>query len=362
MRHPVVFVSWEWVTAWMQSVGQDYRALILLVRAEDGSLRAILPLARARKRVEGMLLPATTLTFCSSLECYPDHLDLICEAQCDAAGVLDACWEFLSQQKLIGAVVSLPFLAADGALSRYVEERMRTGMRVEKTSEVLSPRVDLSPGYAAYLAAMSKKKRYNLTRERKILCEDRSAQLHRVTDESSLRQAIDDLFDLHAKRAEDKGMASTFQGGSIVRFHELLASSLGESLHLYQLRIDGRPIATIYGFVIGLEFSFYQAGFDPAWKKLSPGKVLISMVMEQLAQAGITSFDFLGGSDEYKQFWATDARSMNAFLAFPRSPAGYFHSFAYDIARTLRAARKRFRAWQSARAQPAKANESATAA
>ena len=328
MRHPVVFLSWEWITSWMDTVAQERAALILFVREPEGRLVAILPLARWRGAVEGMPLPVTALTICGSMECYPDHLDIVCAADSDGHRLLDACFEHLRRSKLLESVLYFPFLAGHGFLATYLSGAATTRLRVNSLGDLPSPCVDLRGGYAAYLAAMGKKKRYNLNRERKILCEENAVTFARIPAGES-KGAIESLFDLHERRARDKSMASTFKGSSIVGFHQALATKLGDQLRLYQLQANGLPIASIYGFVLQGEFSFYQAGFDPAWKKLSPGKILISLVMEQLAAEEVVTFDFLGGSDEYKQFWATGSRPMSSFIAFTPTASGSFSSFQF---------------------------------
>jgi CelD/BcsL family acetyltransferase involved in cellulose biosynthesis len=324
MRHPVIFLSWEWLISWLDSASQGYELTVLFVRDATGELVAILPLARARRRAEYMPFAASLTTFCGSLETHPDHLDLICATNADAERILGECFDFLARERLLGNVLYFPYLATDGALARFLASPRAGRFHAERVVTIVSPYVDLGTGYESYLAGMSKKKRYNLTRERKILCEDKGARMTRVVDEATLGPAIDALFRLHAQRAQDLGRESNFRGASTIAFHRQLAGRLlaQDQVRLYQLELDGQAIATVYGFIQGGEFSFFQAGFDPALKKLSPGKVLIGLVLEELTTQQVVLFDFLGGGDEYKQFWATGNRSMDSYLAFHHTAAG----------------------------------------
>jgi CelD/BcsL family acetyltransferase involved in cellulose biosynthesis len=105
--------------------------------------------------------------------------------------------------------------------------------------------------------------------------------------------------------------------------------------------------------VLAGEFSFFQAGFDPAWKKLSPGKVLIGMVMEESAAQNIRVFDFLGGSDEYKQFWATGSRPMVSLVGFSSTLSGSAVRLALHARQAIKAIWLRMRSSTSKRSDVA---------
>jgi CelD/BcsL family acetyltransferase involved in cellulose biosynthesis len=325
MRHPVIFLGWDWLVSWLDTAASGWQLQVLFVRDASGELVAILPLARARRRAEFMPFAATLTTFCGSLDTHPDHLDVICAADADGQHILARCFDFLARERLLGSVLYFPYLAEGGELTRFLASPAGARLHAQRVVSIISPFVDLAAGYEAYLAAMSKKKRYNLTRERKILCEDKGAKVTRVSTPEALGPAIDELFRLHHQRAQDLGRESHFGGETTVGFHRELAGRLlaNDQVRLYQLELEGKAIATVYGFIQGGEFSFFQAGFDPEWKKLSPGKVLIGRVMEELAARQVVLFDFLGGGDEYKQFWATGNRSMESVLAFNDTMAGW---------------------------------------
>ena len=85
MRHPVIFLGWEWLVSWLDAAASGWQLQVLFVRDDSGALVAILPLARARRRAEFMPFAATLTTFCGSLDTHPDHLDLIPVGQVIAA-------------------------------------------------------------------------------------------------------------------------------------------------------------------------------------------------------------------------------------------------------------------------------------
>jgi CelD/BcsL family acetyltransferase involved in cellulose biosynthesis len=354
-RQPVVFLSWSWIASWLESDPAGRQPRILFIRNASDELLGILPLARRRTRVG--ILPASVLTFCG-VELYPDHLDLVCAQDADGQAMLAACFAFFGSMGERSAVLDLPFLAAEGFFARYLQGGTSGSYAIETITPVSSSYADLSEGYEAYLSRMSKKKRYNLTRERKILCEQHGALFERIDAPDSIAGGIDSLFELHAKRAVDKGLASNFAGADLNRFHRSLAAALSGTgqVRLYRLKVPQGPIATLYGFAMGREFSFYQIGFDPAWKKFSPGKVTISMALEQLAAEGVGLFDFLAGEDEYKQYWVSGRRQMLSFVGFDRSVAGYLSRLGYRALGYARRVRRRLMAPKGARTEPVAAS------
>ena len=89
---------------------------------------------------------------------------------------------------------------------------------------------------------------------------------------------------------------------------------------MYALRIGTRTAAVHYGFQAGTRAYYYIGGFDPELATLSPGKLITASALEEAITEGATTYDFLGGREEYKYEWgATDCPRITRHL---RRPAG----------------------------------------
>src|SRR5439155_184650 len=73
-------------------------------------------------------------------------------------------------------------------------------------------------------------------------------------------------------------------------------------LRLFILRLDGRPAAALHGYQYGGVFSFYQAGFDPAFAKQSVGLVTMALAIKSAIEEGADEYDLLHGAEPLLNF------------------------------------------------------------
>lgn len=135
---------------------------------------------------------------------------------------------------------------------------------------------------------------------------------------------LDGLFRLHASRWRGRGEPGVLAGPALRRFHARVAAAFAarDALGLYGLWLDDRLIACLYGFFEARTFYYYLSGFDPGVAHLSPGTLIVGMVIEDAIQRGATRLDFLRGSEPYKYWWgATDQDRVRVCLRCAESDA-----------------------------------------
>ncbi len=320
MASPTIFLTWEWITTWINHFGPRYRLLVLFIRDACGLL-AILPFAQRRMRTEDGVFVTRTISFCGSQELYPDHLDIICGNEGLVDDCITAAMAFLATRHRNWDVLDLSFLAGEGNLSRWLKQNGHR-LRMITGANILSPCLSLDTDYETFMGSMGRKKRYNLRREQIMLLERQEAKLERIRAAGELEIALDALFGLHRLRARDKDIVSSFDDETIHSFHIELARLFLELgwLRFYLLQRNERTIAAAYGFDYEGTYSFYQTGLDPAWKQFSPGKVLIGSLLEELfGEEKVREFDFLGGNDGYKRFWTKQFKVLKKARVFNSS-------------------------------------------
>ena len=119
-------------------------------------------------------------------------------------------------------------------------------------------------------------------------------------------------------------------------------------LRLAFLRLDGAPIA----FQLGLEdagaYYFLKGGYDVAFRRFAPGKLLVRDMLTRAVEGGLERFEFLGNMEPWKQEWTTTCRQRVSLSAFGRGPMGYggwlANRFVRPAVRTLRGSYSRWRA------------------
>jgi CelD/BcsL family acetyltransferase involved in cellulose biosynthesis len=89
-------------------------------------------------------------------------------------------------------------------------------------------------------------------------------------------------------------------------------------LRLYLLEVDAAPVAGWYGWRLGNRFSYYQAGFDPAWGRYSVGFLLLAETVREAIAEGASEYDLLLGDEPFKARFATGRRLGRSVLLAPR--------------------------------------------
>jgi CelD/BcsL family acetyltransferase involved in cellulose biosynthesis len=155
---------------------------------------------------------------------------------------------------------------------------------------------------------LSKKRRDNLRRERRILANVGELPLHLqvITEPNEVPGYLvqaDTVFadSWHAERGANKIRQSQATEDRLVW---LAARGW---LRCYVLTKGDEPIAFLQGLQCGRVFRALRTAYATEWAKFSPGKVMWSLVLEELYRsAAFDELDFGYGDWEYKRIMATD--------------------------------------------------------
>ncbi len=81
-------------------------------------------------------------------------------------------------------------------------------------------------------------------------------------------------------------------------------------LRLAVLYINDTPAAAQFWIVAHGKASIFRLAHDEAWRRYSPGSILISYLMQQVIDIDrVDEIDFLTGNDAYKQDWMSERRA-----------------------------------------------------
>ncbi len=140
---------------------------------------------------------------------------------------------------------------------------------------------------------------------------EKSAEIEiETTDENNVRQSLVELMRLHSRCWSQRGEAGVLAHPAVAAFHAEATPALLRPavLRLYVLRIAGRAVAALYGLMHRRRFYCYIGGFDPEYRHLSPGSLLIGHAIERAIAEGALEFDFLRGRESYKYLWGAKDR------------------------------------------------------
>lgn len=150
---------------------------------------------------------------------------------------------------------------------------------------------------------LSSKHRKNLKREiRQLFAEDQNARIRCYQKESELDQLFHDAEEI-ARKTYQRGLGAGFADNSHVRQRLGLAARKGW-LRANLLYLGDRPVAFWIGMLYNGSFVSEYLGYDPAFRRSSPGMVLIMRVIEGFCRRAngdaVRELDFGLGHAEYK--------------------------------------------------------------
>lgn len=173
------------------------------------------------------------------------------------------------------------------------------------------PRTQLPSSFEDYLRSLSKSLRYDIRKGFKnhdLTFEDvKPGDGHRFLNE---------LFRLHKLRWKEKHLPGAF-GKKAQAFHRHYFSLGAESMRPVLLWNGDKVIGALYVLTNkGISY-YYQAGFDPSARSLSPGNLMIAYSIRSAIERGDTIFDFCRGDEAYKRRWATESHSNVRIVSGP---------------------------------------------
>lgn len=301
MAYPSFFCSGDWLAAVDSQRTPDERPVVLVVK-EKGNPIAVLPLVSTSNIIGGRDLHYLGAAF------YPDPLGIICSPD-DRGRVVAAIKQYLAAISHWNRLV----------LTFILEDELQTwGVPGNQIS--LEPYKVLNTGFEGMFKQFKNKKRYNL---RSMYCKtvEAGAEFTKASDAGSKQELLDALLHLHAKRAGERRIESTFVGPRVQYLHRWLAAHSDKGV-FYAIVVQGNPIAVLYGFEFAQRFFYYQIAHDPAFGHWSPGTVLLMYVLEDCCSKGLQEFNFLQGDEGYKRAWTTEARPLYQAIMYRRNWRG----------------------------------------
>ena len=323
------FLTWEWLQAWWRHAHGRADLSVLAVR--DGTtLIAVAPLMVSR----GVVSWFSRLEFLGGGHAGSDYLDVIVRIGHETEA-LDALAEWIRTRKMALAMGHLPV----GSMGARLAERLASEGWVSSIApDGACPIVPLAGHtWDSYLATLGSSHRANVRRRLRVAEQQLAMRFEPVATEPERLTALEVLFGFHERRFRAEGGSTAFLTPALRAFHHSAsrrALSLGW-LRMYVLSLNDVPAAVMYGFCYNRQFYFYQHGFDDRYASHSVGLVLMACTVRSAIGEGAELFDFLWGTEGYKDLWTREARALCRVQLFPPHAVGTIHRRALDLRRRL---------------------------
>ena len=278
------------------------------------------------------------------LETQPDHEPLVLGVE-DEAGDLCAVTLLATQRSSrVTHVVAMGHRSSDMVTSSAVDERSaaRLAELVERHFSALRPwrllllnvdprdpvllllaarlpRALLLPGDVSPVlqcdrgpdpkAYVSSSHRRGISRIRnRMVREGHDLEIRHLTELPEILQSLPEVERVHQLRDDHVGRVSAMEEPRQREFFRRVVTRLGErgEVCLTTLRLDGALAAYVLTFLDGRTYRLWNPRFDPAFARLSPGKLAIDEAVAHAVSAGATTYDFMRGEERYKASYAND--------------------------------------------------------
>ncbi len=333
---PNVFLSWEWMAAWMQSYSRHGTPHIVLVRrAQDQMLLGLAPLYRIPVfRRMGL----RTLSFMGT-GVGADHLAFISRAGVESEVHCSLTEYLVSFSKW--DVLEFPRIdeKLGGYLLHSVSNQSHESFGSSLTVADQCPFIPLPKTWADYLNLIGSGTREEIARKWRRLRKQGEIVIERVQKIDDLEKAWEVLVRLHRDRRDSIGGRSAFVTRRARVFHRnfIEMALLRGWLRLYLLRVNGNCVAAEYCLHIGDRVTDFQSGFDVRWSRFGVGTLLIAHAIQEAIQEGASEFDFLRGGEAYKQHqWAAVLRRDASLVIWRRNPRVSLVTAVRGWSRTIR--------------------------
>jgi len=334
---PEIFLSPDWIIAWMRHYGDGRESLLVTARDESGVLVGLAPFYR-RRLGSGVLSGPRVLSFLGDEGVGSEYLGIL--ARKDAVEeFVSALTRFLEGQWTLANLRGLRHdqPSAD-LLIRLLGARAPDRIHLERhpCSSIL-----LTADYETYLSSLATKFRTTVRYRTNKLMKNFKVRLVRTGREEELDGHLDRFFEMHQGRWEAEGHPGSFYNPRKRAFYREIADGYLRRgwLRFYHLEVDGVIRAAQFGFAFRGVLHSLQEAFDRHFRPQGVGGVgvvLRGMAIRESIAEGLVSYDFLGGVEEFKTRWGTTSHYVQRARIGAPGPVG---ALAYLSTAKLRDAR-----------------------
>lgn len=316
-----VFLTWEFISAWVDVARPGCKLCVLAVRDSQGALVGIAPFHRHRLKLAGVV-EYHCLRVLGDAGGAADYPDLIVQADRELE-VLRALGRHMAAMPGWDCLWLGRAAGWTGTVERLRELADGGDFHLRLRSRCFSV-IHLPATFDAYLETLSSNTRYNLRRGRRQ-CEDLGGcKLRTCETPEQVAAFVGELERLHQKHWESVGDLGGFRREPRLRafFEEVSRRFVQRGwLRLSGLEIQGRMQAVQFGYAYGGSYYSIQEGYDPDLTGIrgGVGSVARAAAIESAIAEGIRTYDFLADANPHKQRWGARMREGHDIFVLRRS-------------------------------------------
>jgi CelD/BcsL family acetyltransferase involved in cellulose biosynthesis len=296
------FLLFEWFSLWYPAYAPQDGIRILVLRRNDGELRAIFPGFLEIRRIGGLRIRC----FSYAANGYTPYGGIIARFG-DHEAIRRILVAAVEQLRPVPHLLILPCVSDVSDTAAVIRERVQDsfGRRVEHTETV--PIIDMPSGWDQYYATRSASARKRLKRALSRISERGQFAFEEFSLASDQTAVLKRLRLLDARTWQGKNGTGLFSTLENERFFNGLFSLRHPSLEVrvFYATLDGRDIAYSLDMTSGSTMYGLKMGYDPDFASCSPGSLTMKHICERAATEGHQRIDLGPGVNEEKRHWET---------------------------------------------------------
>lgn len=329
-----VFLSEEWIVSWLSTI--SLRPVVCTF-VDEGRYIGLAFIGVATKRKYGISWRVGFLNQLGDIkndQIWVEHNKIICR-QDNLAGcisvLLDTVFDELSISEF---VISMADDHTSQEVSKHQSNVLNHATHSSYTADI-SKKADIE----SILNTFSRNTRSQIRKAIKFT-EKKFGSLSIYSSKSPDERKLlwDELAKLHRIRWCNTPEGSGFDNLRFLEFHLVLMSHAPDSTVTLCLKAGKTSLAYAYYLIHQDSCYFYCSGIDyePDKQKCKPGYLLHVYAMQYFASMGLTCYDFLGGTSQYKRSLSTNSYKMHSFSLVPNTFKGLFLKLMYRGYKYLR--------------------------
>ncbi len=307
-RH--IFATPEWNRMWWEEFGAGMRTFVLIFHDPDPVALAAFTVDDTGEGRRLRFLGGDDLTdYLGPVIAGAEHRPAVAEALLKYLRDEFDDWSYFDTKCL-----PVPFGFSEWLVEAADRLGMLSGLELHELTAVLA----LPGSFEDYMDGLSGKKRHELSRKMRRFDRELPGAALRTSDRESLESDLASFKDLHKGSEGPKGEFFLPRRASFFTRVALTLEPMG-LLSLDFLELDERVLAATFSFEFDGIFYLYNSAYEPDMKRLSPGVVLVSNLIEESIDRKLNQFDFLRGQERYKYQLGAQAVPLNNVRVFNRN-------------------------------------------
>ena len=301
------FLSWEWINLWLLQFPNNFKIRIVVVE-NNNELLCIAP----------FLIKNKDLFFLSD-SLFSDYMDILTSSA--SSDVIEKIVQNLMNHSDWDRANLLTIPGFSKYLHHYKDAFSKNAIYCSLLSNHSNPYIRISGTLEDFIQSKSKGFRQDLrTTENKLNKSNDDWIFLEARTRDEKNEILEALIKFHLRRQTNKTGTSIFEDINNINFYKDLIhnENLPWEIHLSGIKVGENLVSASISIIAADIFYYWIPSFDTKYKGGSIGQLHIKYLLKNCFDKNFQRFDFMGGTEEYKNRW-TDKKYKNFQLLVYRN-------------------------------------------